>query len=310
MTRMGLLERGLLNSVDEQSLLHIEELCLSLKAMAEKELAGQPLTEREYERIRYYGGELEHLTFAAADEYQGPGASPTGEDDPQAAVIADVATHPGRGEVLEVGIGRISTIYTIVPIEGELVVTKGGVFSYYEFPWPMNDRLTDEKWRDMLDSGQAPAPPGWTASFFTESTEDSALRQSVWLFNEHWIAAAWWPAPSRMEGAATGEALQWAQGAAQALIDDGFYEGHHLVDLRFLSFDLQDADHAIVTTSETWWAERYEMGPYPEDEGVLFATRPEYTLGVVYHVERVDGQWLVSKVLIQGEIPAWQEVTP
>jgi hypothetical protein len=47
-------------------------------------------------------------------------------------------------------------------------VTKGGVFSYYEFPWPMSDRLTDEAWREMLGSGQAPARPYWTASFMAE----------------------------------------------------------------------------------------------------------------------------------------------
>ncbi len=40
--------------------------------MAEKELRGQPLAERA-RTIRYYGGELEHLTMAAAEcRYRGP----------------------------------------------------------------------------------------------------------------------------------------------------------------------------------------------------------------------------------------------
>ncbi|MBN1933893.1 MAG: DUF3160 domain-containing protein, partial [Anaerolineae bacterium] len=39
------------------------------------------------------------------------------------------------------------------------------VFTYYEFKWPMSDRLTDEAWRAMLEAGQAPAQPAWTESY-------------------------------------------------------------------------------------------------------------------------------------------------
>jgi len=45
-------------------------------------------------------------------------------------------------------------------------------------------------------------------------------------------------------------------------------------------------------------------------EGELVATRPEHTIGVIYHLERVEGKWLVRQTLIEGEIPAWEEVSP
>jgi hypothetical protein len=48
---------------------------------------------------------------------------------------------------------------------GDLQIAKGGVFSYYEFKWPMSDRLTDEAWQAMLDAGQAPEQPDWTSGF-------------------------------------------------------------------------------------------------------------------------------------------------
>jgi hypothetical protein len=38
------------------------------------------------------------------------------------------------------------------------------MFSYYEFPHPMADRLTDEKWRELL-STKPPARPAWIADF-------------------------------------------------------------------------------------------------------------------------------------------------
>jgi hypothetical protein len=85
-------------------------------------------------------------------------------DQNPAAIVADVATDP-NGQVLEEGTGKISEIYVAVPIDGKLRIAKGGVYSYYEFTWPMSDRLTDKKWRELLNSGQAPALPSWTDAF-------------------------------------------------------------------------------------------------------------------------------------------------
>ena len=111
------------------------------------------------------------MTLAAADQ-EGEGR-PFFEQEDQAAVVADVATGldpiTGEGAVLEEGTGYIFDIYVAVPDgAGGLHIAKGGVFSYYEFPWPMADRLTDEKWREMLAAGQAPERPEWTASFVGE----------------------------------------------------------------------------------------------------------------------------------------------
>ena len=85
-----------------------------------------------------------------------------------AALIADVATDP-NGQVLEVGTGNIDEIFVVVPIEGELRLTKGAVYSYYEFAWPMDDRLTDKKWWDMIDDFENPPQrPEWTNAFIAE----------------------------------------------------------------------------------------------------------------------------------------------
>jgi len=164
MTRDGLESRGLLSEKVRVNLWRLEELLAFLLDVAQRELAGRPLTDEEYDRIRYYGGELEAITLAAADQEE-TGGTPFFEEEEQAALVADVATDPG-GRVLEEAIGRIFEIYVVVPDgAGGLHIAKGGVFSYYEFPWPMGDRLTDEKWRAMLASGEAPAQPEWTASF-------------------------------------------------------------------------------------------------------------------------------------------------
>ena len=76
-------------------------------------------------------------------------------------MIADVATDP-NGQVLEEGTGYVSEIYAVVPVDGSLRLAKGTVYSYYEFSWPSADRLTDDKWKKMLENSQVPEPPAWT----------------------------------------------------------------------------------------------------------------------------------------------------
>jgi Protein of unknown function (DUF3160) len=163
MTTDGLKSRGLLTDNTQANLTRLDDLLTFLLDVSQQELAGKPLSQGAYERIKYYGGELEAMTLAAADP-QGEGRPFFSEDD-QAALVADVATDP-NGQVLEEATGRILDIYAIVPNgKGGLNIAKGGVFSYYEFPWPINDRLTDESWRAMLNAGEAPPQPEWTGSF-------------------------------------------------------------------------------------------------------------------------------------------------
>jgi hypothetical protein len=92
----------------------------------------------------------------------------TSDADDDMAVIADVHTDPNDGLVLEEAVGRPMVIYVAVPIDGQVVLTRGGIFSYYEFTWPMDDRLTDEAWQEMLTEGAAPPLPDWTSSFVEE----------------------------------------------------------------------------------------------------------------------------------------------
>jgi len=44
--------------------------------------------------------------------------------------------------------------------DGRIIVGAGPVFSYYEFKQPMDDRLKDKEWKEMLRSNP-PEKPGW-----------------------------------------------------------------------------------------------------------------------------------------------------
>jgi hypothetical protein len=159
MTIDGLQNRNLLAEEDAKSLEIMEQLALQLKEISEKELANEPLTDEEYNLIRSFGGQLEHLWMEALKD-EGVDHPSAAYENP-AALIADVATDP-NGQVLEEGSGFISYIYAVVPVDGTLRIAKGAVYSYYEFPWPSTDRLTDKKWLTMLKNSSEPDQPDWT----------------------------------------------------------------------------------------------------------------------------------------------------
>ncbi|MDD2421031.1 MAG: DUF3160 domain-containing protein [Heliobacteriaceae bacterium] len=162
LTREGLLSRELLEKRDQVALERLEALALSLRDISAKELTNQPLSDEEYDLIRSFGGQLEHFWLEALRDYK-TDLPPKFWDNP-AALVADVATAP-PDLVLEEATGMVSNIYVVVPVDGKLRIAQGGVYSYYEFPWPASDRLTDQKWKEMLRNQEAPELPQWTGMF-------------------------------------------------------------------------------------------------------------------------------------------------
>jgi hypothetical protein len=61
----------------------------------------------------------------------------------------------------------------------QVIIARGGTFSYYEFHQTMEDRLTDEAWQEMLDDGLVPAMPSWTTSFAIHSSSSALIYAPV-----------------------------------------------------------------------------------------------------------------------------------
>jgi hypothetical protein len=161
MTYDGLSSRGLLEDTLETKLEDLRQLLLKLKDMSEKELAGKALSDDEYDYINYFGGLLESLLTFPPEV----ASSIESDTDKSMAVVADVHTDANTGQVLEEGVGNPYHLFVLVPVEGKMTLCRGAAFAYYEFKWPMADRLTDEAWQAKLKDGTAPALPSWTKSF-------------------------------------------------------------------------------------------------------------------------------------------------
>lgn len=145
------------------NLKHMEDSVSQLLSISKKELQEEALTEDEYNFIRYIGGDLEDMFMSTLEPNSDRWAA---VDDNPSMLVADVATDPNGG-VLEEGTGYINNIYVIVPVEGELRVTKGAVYSQYEFIVPLSERMTDENWRTQLENGNAPDLLPWQESLIS-----------------------------------------------------------------------------------------------------------------------------------------------
>ena len=142
----------------EDALNRFSEILERLLEISKKELENKPLTEDEYYFIENFGSISEGLIGIVAE----------GEVDPdifKTTLIADVHTEGNTKKVLEEGVGYIKTLVVAYKLpQGHILVGVGPVFSYYEFKQPMENRLTDETWRKMLET-TAPPEPEWIKSF-------------------------------------------------------------------------------------------------------------------------------------------------
>ncbi|MDP2896492.1 MAG: DUF3160 domain-containing protein [bacterium] len=184
MTRTGLTDLNVLDAAQEYRLKGLEDVLSRLTDISISELEGRELSEEDYDYIENFGWTLAPLIEGLSDD---KGA--------KTAMIADVHTDINSKKVLEEGVGYVKLMVVAYKVpDGRTLLGAGPVFSYYEFKWPMGDRLTDEKWTAMLESGTNPAQPDWVSSFMhpvdsspVGGTEDSdgdrlldSWEKSIW----------------------------------------------------------------------------------------------------------------------------------
>ena len=167
MTLNGLTSRNLVTEWSDRNFKNLISELTFLQTAAEKELAGQPLTNDEYWHIIYFGGILEQFAINSADtddEYS------RDISDINAALVADVASGPspdGTGIVaLTEAVGYPVPLYVVLPDEPWRIAV-GAIYSYYEFTVPSAGRMTDEQWQQKLKNGEVPDLPAWTGNFLS-----------------------------------------------------------------------------------------------------------------------------------------------
>ncbi|MCK4729804.1 MAG: DUF3160 domain-containing protein [Candidatus Aenigmarchaeota archaeon] len=169
--KQGLSEQEVITEEVKSSLEQSSEMMEKLRIISEKELKGENLTEEDFDYIKSidskFNSILEDLASALKIESGGcpvgkqceKKISLEGKDEAfKTSMIADVHTDSNTKKVLEVGTGKVDWIVVAHKSkDGRIGIAIGPIFSYYEFAWPMDDRLTDEKWRgEILSSTERP----------------------------------------------------------------------------------------------------------------------------------------------------------
>lgn len=150
MTNKGLDDMGVLDDSSRYRLQNLEKILERLIDISKKELNGENLTEEDYRFIKDFGDELNGVIYSVEDDAK------------KTTIIADVHTEGNTGKVLEEGVGYVDLIVVAyMTPNGKIFLGVGPVMTYYEFKRPMDDRLTDEKWRELLSSSP-PKSPEWT----------------------------------------------------------------------------------------------------------------------------------------------------
>ncbi len=136
-------------------LIKIAQLLLNT---SQKEIKGEYLTNEEFNDLSFLGGRIEHLTLNIIESDK-MSVYEVATPEKYMAVAADVYTY--KDQCLEECVGMGDEIYVVVEINGLLYIARGGVFSHYEFIQPASDRLTDEKWQQLLLEDKIPPVAPW-----------------------------------------------------------------------------------------------------------------------------------------------------
>lgn len=182
-------DRGMMNEMLRDGANQYKEMLELLIQCSIKELRNEPLTEEESNKLLWYGGTLEHMsnTFLAGIAQGNDGYSAIEKSDMLVTDVATIAPNSNSpGAVLSLGTGYFDHIYVVVPVDGKLYLSRGSVYSHYEFLsdtrltdeewWELNGiKLVPQEWGEMIEitnpSDKLPKQPFWTKDFKTNSNK-------------------------------------------------------------------------------------------------------------------------------------------
>lgn len=156
MAQSGLRAYGVLDSDIENRFRNACSIMTRLQDIAERELVGEVITSQDADFLKGFASLLESAICWDGETTEGL----------ETSLIADVHTDQNSNSVLEVASGDLDYCIVIYKRpDGNIEAAVGPVLSYYEFTWPMSDRLTDEAWREMLSGDDTPERPSWVEGY-------------------------------------------------------------------------------------------------------------------------------------------------
>lgn len=131
-------EKGMINEAMSLGAKELKDLLQLLIDCSVKELNNEALSEDEKKQLLWCGGKMERIMNQFILGLTGDVSNVDITD----MLVTDISS--ALGSYLSLGTGYFDHIYVVVPVEGKLYLTRGSVYSSYEFV--SGTRLTDEEW--------------------------------------------------------------------------------------------------------------------------------------------------------------------
>jgi Protein of unknown function (DUF3160) len=139
-------EYDLLDEETAKAFSRLQEIYVKAAAIAETEAQNRQVSANDIQWIATIPSELIQLCLIHVE-----GGDIIDENQLRMAIVADVFTNFELKMILETAVGIPYRIY--VPLndtQGGKRIAVGYAFSYYEFNQPMNERMTDETWKEIV----------------------------------------------------------------------------------------------------------------------------------------------------------------
>jgi hypothetical protein len=137
---------GLLDEESANAFGNLQEIYAKAAQIAALEAQDKPVSSPDLKWIAAIPSELVYLVVVHVE-----GGDIVDVNQLKMAIVADVYTNAELKVALETGVGIPYRIY--VPLndaQGGKRIAVGYVYSYYEFPQPIGDRMTDETWKGIV----------------------------------------------------------------------------------------------------------------------------------------------------------------
>lgn len=139
-----------------------DESVTFFRDIAVKQLANEVISDDDFETLRSEGGQLDSVIRPLPNEQ-------SIEANARSALIADVHTDAVQGQILYEATGIPDYIYVAVKDTNGTRLTKGLVFSHYEFTGPLDSRETDQTWQEKnYPPNQLPSRPFWVRDLISQ----------------------------------------------------------------------------------------------------------------------------------------------
>ncbi len=148
----GLDSRLMLPGAEKSMLVEWQSWLALLQDVARRELTGQTLTDLEFQRLAGYGAAISKLTTPTLQDLPLDAPADLGYD-----LSAHTILTQDRDTAKIAAIGRVDEIFVVVERAQQRFLTRGGVYSFYEFEWPLEALLEGE----ALSEREALPRPEW-----------------------------------------------------------------------------------------------------------------------------------------------------